>query len=42
VVELAKAILPVFDNDYPKTDLHKKLADAKSTLFQDRLNKIKG
>lgn len=42
VVELAKAILPVFGQDYPKANLHEKLLEAKSTLFEKRLNKIKG
>lgn len=42
VVELAKAILPVFLDGYHKVNLHEKLEAEKNVFFQDRLNKIRG
>ena len=42
VVELAKAILPIFSGNYKKVDLHKKLKAEKDVLFHDRLSKIRG
>lgn len=42
VVELAKAIFPIFSNGYQKVDLHEKLKAEKNAVFQDRLNKIRG
>ncbi|WP_274572491.1 DNA cytosine methyltransferase [Neisseria leonii] len=42
VVELAKAILPIFSGNYTKVDLHEKLAQEKAILFHDRLSKIRG
>ncbi|ABX72940.1 TPA: DNA cytosine methyltransferase [Neisseria meningitidis] len=42
VVELAKAILPVFSDGYHKVNLHEKLEAEKNVFFQDRLNKIRG
>lgn len=42
VVELAKAILPIFSDSYQKVDLHEKLEAEKNAVFQDRLNKIRG
>lgn len=42
VVELAKAIFPIFSNGYQKVDLHEKLEAEKNAVFQDRLNKIRG
>lgn len=42
VVELAKAIFPIFSEDYPRVDLHKKLEDEKEILFHERLSKIRG
>ncbi|HHE9474592.1 DNA cytosine methyltransferase [Haemophilus influenzae] len=42
VVELAKAILPIFSDSYQKVDLHEKLEAEKHAVFQDRLNKIRG
>ena len=42
VVELAKAILPIFSDNYKKVDLHEKLKEEKAKVFQDRLNNIRG
>lgn len=42
VVELAKAILPIFSDNYEKVDLHEKLKAEKAKIFQDRLNNIRG
>ena len=42
VYELAKSILPIFNNDYEKVDLYERFEKEKNVHFQDRLNKIKG
>lgn len=42
VVELAKAILPIFTDDYKKVDLYEKLKAEKAEVFQSRLNRIRG
>ncbi|MBV7387635.1 DNA cytosine methyltransferase [Pasteurellaceae bacterium TAE3-ERU1] len=42
VVELARAILPIFTGNYQRVDLHKKLENEKDILFLERLKKIRG
>ncbi|MCW9710310.1 DNA cytosine methyltransferase [Avibacterium sp. 21-586] len=42
VVALAKAILPIFSDNYEKVDLYQKLQEEKDILFHHRLNKIRG
>ena len=42
VVELAKTIFPIFTDSYEKADLKELLKTEKSTIFKDRLEKIRG
>ncbi|MDO4436190.1 MAG: DNA cytosine methyltransferase [Cardiobacteriaceae bacterium] len=42
VVEVAKALLPIFTGSYKKVDLHEKLAQEKAILFDKRLSTIRG